>query len=208
MPTPTPLPIRQAIARRFQQGQTAAQIAQALHLPPRTVRQLLQRLRHQPTQDLAPSYRRTSPPQAGAQHPLYPDVVGLRQLHPTWGAGLLRVMLRQTFPQRDLPCPRTLQRWLQQAGLAPAPTGRRPHSQAARARQPHAVWQVDACERIPLRAGQRASWLRIIDECSGAILWTKVFPPGRVAEGTPGSGATATPGRLRPLGAAGDFALR
>ena len=72
-----------------------------------------------------------------------------------------------------------MQRWFHQAGLGPAPKGRRPALNPPRARQPHDVWQVDAKERILLQSGQRVSWLRIVDECSGAVLWTVVCPPGR-----------------------------
>src|SRR5262249_55120771 len=44
---------------------------------------------------------------------------------------------------------------------------------------PHEVWQMDACEQIPLGNGQRVCWLRGVDECSGAILWTEVFASAR-----------------------------
>jgi hypothetical protein len=36
---------------------------------------------------------------------------------------------------------------------------------------------VDAAEQVPLRSGRRVCWLRIVDECSGAVLETVVFPP-------------------------------
>lgn len=35
---------------------------------------------------------------------------------------------------------------------------------------------MDACEMIPLADGSRVSWLRVIDEASGAVLLTRVFP--------------------------------
>jgi hypothetical protein len=38
---------------------------------------------------------------------------------------------------------------------------------------------MDAAELIELRAGSLVCWLRIADECSGAVLWTTVFPPAR-----------------------------
>jgi len=40
---------------------------------------------------------------------------------------------------------------------------------------------MDACEGLKLKNGTAFSWLRIADECSGAILWTEVFESGRWA---------------------------
>jgi DNA-directed RNA polymerase specialized sigma24 family protein len=62
MPAPTPLPLRRAIARRHQRGQTATAIAQALGLPARTVRQLLHRGRRHGDTVLTPAYGRCGRP--------------------------------------------------------------------------------------------------------------------------------------------------
>ena len=43
-------------------------------------------------------------------------------------------------------------------------------------------------------------WLRLIDECSGAALWTAVFPPGNLGPGPGSSRARAAPIGLRSLG--------
>lgn len=84
-------------------------------------------------------------------------------------------MLRRLNRWPSLPDPRTIRRWLEDAGLAPAPAGRkspyRPRSAA-----PHERWQVDAADQLRLGNGQLVSWLRLTDECSGAILKTVVFP--------------------------------
>src|SRR5205814_1983882 len=63
--------------------------------------------------------------------------------------------------------------------LNPAPTGRRSAGESLRAQRPHETWQIDAAELVRLRSGERVSWLRIVDECSGAVLWTVVFPQGK-----------------------------
>ena len=63
------------------------------------------------------------------------------------------------------------------AGLSPAPAGRRPAATPRRATQPHDTWQLDAAEHLTLADGREASWVRITDECSGAVLATAVFPP-------------------------------
>ena len=68
---------------------------------------------------------------------------------------------------------------VRQGGPRPAPSGDVGRGTArARATPPHETWQMDAKERIRLRGPEQVSWLRLTDECSGAMLWTEVFPPG------------------------------
>jgi hypothetical protein len=179
MAAPVPLPLRRALWQRLQQGQSPAAIAQALQLAPRTVRHLLHRLRQHGADALAPSYHRSDHPHDPTTQTLYEQTLAWRRDHPNWGAGLLRVLLQRDYPKATVPCERTLQRWLALAGLGPAPTGRRPASSALRADRPHQVWQIDAAEKVRLRCGQQVSWLRIVDECSGAVLLTVVFPHGK-----------------------------
>src|SRR4051794_40227503 len=165
MPRPVPLPIRQAIWDRHQQGASSGELAVAFNLPPRTVRGLLQRGRQGP-EALEPAR-----PGPGAdpkpEHPARVPAVLLRREHPAWGAGLIRVMLRRQGIE-PLPNARTLQRWFAKAGLGPAPQGRRPESdKRRRATRPHETWQVDAAEDIGSGDGSRASWLRMADEFTG-----------------------------------------
>jgi hypothetical protein len=202
MPRPLPTPLRQAIWRRYQAGQDGPAIARALDLAPRTVRHLLDRFRRGDPALLSPSYDRCGAATPKPADGLVQAALDLRRQHPTWGAGLIRVRLRHRLPDGSVPAIRTLQRWFRRAGLSPAPAGRRPCSDSRRAQQPHEVWQMDAAELVKLRGGRLASWLRIVDECSGAVLWTAVFPPGPLdpgaAHGDPGAIATG----LRPLGPA------
>src|SRR5436305_2098766 len=64
-----------------------------------------------------------------------------------------------------------------------------------------ALWQADAADQLRLGNGQLASWLRLTDECSGAILKTVVFPLGVQRGAAPGRPRGAAPG-LRAVGAA------
>ena len=109
----------------------------------------------------APNRRTRLGPQAGT--PARSPALHLRQQHPGWGAGLIRVMLQQQGIE-PLPAERTLQRWFARAGLGPAPPGRRPEAASRRATRPHDTWQVDAAEEIRLADDTRVSWLRIADE--------------------------------------------
>src|SRR5262249_11098858 len=61
-------------------------------------------------------------------------------------------------------------------------------------------------ELVKLRTRQLVSWLRIVDECSGAVLWTAVFPPRPLEPGPAAGDPGATAAGLRPLGPAGTAA--
>ena len=184
MPHPIPVPVRQLIVQRAAQGQSAGWIARSLGLVARTVRQLVQRLRVR-----GPNALVASCPRRPYQHPppfraLIEEALQLRRLHATWGAGLVRVLLHRQDPANPIPAERTLQRWFRRAGLLPAPSGRRAGpSSYQRAQEPHDMWQMDAADQVALQSGQQVCWLRIADECSGAVLQTTVFPPGVLARG-------------------------
>lgn len=110
---------------------------------------------------------------------MYHTALALRREHPTWGSGYIHVRLRMTDPDPSLPAERTLRDWFRKAGLSAAPAGRRPSLSLDRATRPHQVWQMDASEYLRLKSGNRVCWLRVIDEFSGAILWTRVFNKAR-----------------------------
>src|SRR5690348_15231367 len=123
MSRPLPVPLRQAVWRRDQDGQDAPTIAEALGLEPRTVRRLVARFRQAGRDAVLPSYHRCGARTPKPAEALVRATESLRREHPTWGAGLIRVMLRHRLPDDPLPAVRTLQRWLLRAGLAPAPAG-------------------------------------------------------------------------------------
>ena len=76
---------------------------------------------------------------------------------------------------------RTLQRWFEKNAVPLAPPGKRPEAQSSRATRPHETWQMDAKEFVRLKNGQRVSWLRVVDEFTGAVLGTVVFEKERFA---------------------------
>ena len=180
MPRPTPIPLRKAILQRSHSGQSVSQIAEELGLPERTVRRLVNRFHQRGDAGLTPDYHHPAPAPDAAQRVLYCAALDLRRAHPNWGAEYLRINLRRMG--HCVPTARTIQRWLRKAGLAPAPAGRPPRGDPSRATAPHDVWQIDACERLALKMGE-ASWLRVVDECSGAVLATVVFPPRFLGRG-------------------------
>jgi hypothetical protein len=108
MPRPLPTPIRQAIWQRHQRGQNVMTIAHALRLAPRTVRHLVRRFQHQGNAALAPSYRYGSASSSDIDDEVQQQALALRRQHPTWGAGLIRVILRRQRAEA-LPSERTVQ---------------------------------------------------------------------------------------------------
>jgi hypothetical protein len=200
MPRPIPVPVRHAMFRLWEQAYTPRQIAETLGLSSVSVRRLVRRFRGRGRDGIAPDY-----PLAHIVSPLDSEVakatLGLRREHPTWGAGLIRVQLLQEASVGPVPSTRTLQRWLLQADLAPALAGRRPKAAISRATAPHETWQMDAKERVKIKSCAQVSWLRLVDECSGAALWTAVFPPRDLESGPRlGRPRPVAPG-VRPLGA-------
>ena len=170
-----------------------ATLADEFELSVRTVRQLVRRFAQRGQQGVAPDYDRCATNKVPADQPTFQEAVKMRTQHPTWGGGLIRVLLQEQG-QEVCPSERTLQRWFQQANTPPAPPGRRPASDERRARQPHEVWQMDAVDQLRLASGQRASWLRVVDECSGAVLQTTIFPPRLLGAG----GSDARAGGVAP----------
>jgi transposase len=201
MPAPVPLPIRQAMWRRHRRGATAAELSRDFALPPRTVRGLLARWRERGEAGLAPDPTRHPGSPPPPDHPARGPALRLRREHPGWGAALIRIEL-EDHGIRPLPGVRTLQRWFRSAGLAPAPPGRRPEASTPRASAPHEIWEVDAAEETRTGDGHRASWLRIADEFTGAVLHTAIFPPRALEFRTGGGHAAADAAGLRPLGPA------
>jgi transposase len=198
VPQPVPIPVRQKIWERSQQGEGSASLAAAFDLSPPTVRHLRKRFRDRGEAGLATDYRSPPSPAHAKPEAIRRAVLAQRLEHPTWGAGIIRGAWAQERPEVAWPHVRTMPKWLRRAGLGPAPAGRRPGRPRNRATRPHQTWQVDAREPIELKDGEKASWLRVVDEATGAVLGTAVFPPRRLAPGRPardpGPLAAAVPG--------------
>jgi hypothetical protein len=210
MPRALPPDVRQQILAQRQLGLSAADLARRLGLSERTVRHLVQ---HRPPgtdgPPLATAYDRCGRTYSNQQQQRRQQCLTLRQEHPGWGAARLRLALRQLDPHAPLPGRRTLQRWLEHEGLSP-PRVRRPCRPETdrRADAVHQVWQMDAAEHMVLAGGDQASWLRVVDEYSGAVLSTVVFPPGQLAQRAGPVRAGSAADDVRTLGATAAVARR
>jgi hypothetical protein len=206
MPAPLPRALRQRVLALFQRGGKPAAIARHLRLASRTVRRLCRAFARRGAAALSPAYPHACPPSPTAA---MQQALLLRQQHPTWGAPYLLLRLRRLHPELTaLPSARTLQRWLRRQRQPPAPAGRKPAAAAGAAHAPHDVWQMDAAEKIPLATGQEVSWLRWVDEFTGAVLGTAVFPPRELRSGAGRRGAARRAAAIPPLGPAARAAGR
>jgi hypothetical protein len=176
------VPQRQVIFQRAGLGHHGDAIADDLGLHPRAVRNLIARFAKVGPAAITADYSRCGQNQPRrSDAALISQVIAMRHEHPDWGAGIIRVILAEQHPDRVLPSVRAIQRAFVQAGLNPAPAGRRRGRPDPRAQQPHETWQIDAADQMKLAGTGQASWLRVVDECTGAVLETAVFPP-RVLE--------------------------
>ena len=108
MPRAIPFPVRQAIWQRFRDGQDVSALAAAFGLAPRTVRHLLSRFQRGGLDALAASYDACGLATPKPAHALVQAVLQMRRDHPTWGAGLIRVMLHRQRPDSATPVPTAL----------------------------------------------------------------------------------------------------
>ncbi len=150
--------------------------AQELDVSVRSVNRLYRRFVECGEAALKPAYEHCGQnPSRRASAKVLNEARQLRKDHPTWGAPLIRVILRRHSRRRELPCSRTLQRCFAREQVPPAPPGRRPALPDDRATKPHEVWEMDAVEELPLHTGREVSWLRIVDEFTAAVMKTKVY---------------------------------
>jgi transposase len=206
MPAALPVPLRQQMAQLHAEGHGLTEIARQLGVRYRTVRSWWRRYCREGEAGLLPRYTHCG--RRGPQTPaLHQAALAMKQDHPTWGAGLIRVELARQFPADTLPQARALQRWFRAAGLQPAraqqpPVARQP------GREAHAVWQVDAKERMRLVDGSGTSVLTVTDEATGALLGLTPFPPLSLEPGSRSGRAASVAGVLHPVGLAGAAAGR
>jgi transposase len=176
MPQPLPFPLRQELVRRHQQGEPLTAIAASMQVPYPTVRNWWRRFRLQGELGLQTHYDRCGPQAPKSPPAFYQAALAMKREHPTWGAPLIRIELQRQFPEQPFPQARAMQRWFQAADLQP-PRAKRPPVERQRGREAHAVWQVDAKERLRLADGSGASVLTVTDEATGVLLGVVPFPP-------------------------------
>jgi transposase len=195
MPRPLPFPLRQELVRRHQQGETLVSLAESMNIPPATVRNWWQRFRREGEAGLQARYQHCGPQGPKAGPALHRAALAMKREHPGWGAGMIRLELQAQFPDQPLPQKRAIERWIQKAGLQP-PRTKRPPVERERGKEPHAVWEIDAKERLLLADGSPTSVLSVTDEASGALLGATPFPPVSLESGGGNRGAAGPAGAV------------
>jgi transposase len=189
MPRALPLPLREQIIRRHQQGEALTVIAHDLNVPYRTARRWWHRYQEAGDAGLRTHYDRCGPQGPRAPAAVHAAALALKLEHPPWGAGLIRLKLVAQFGEEPVPQERALQRWFAAAKLQPARTTR-PLVPRERGQTGHAVWEMDAKEQMRLADGTGMSVLTVTDEASGALLAVTPFPPVSLVGGRHGRGAS------------------
>jgi len=168
MGAPTPFWVRQRIIEARRNGERISAIAQRYGVSRTTVTNLWRRYQRQGPDGLAADYSACGRPANKGR--LYRAARYLKYLHRSWGAPLIRTLLIERYGPH-VPSARTLQRWFTAATLT-VPRQKRPPVDRDKGQAVHAVWQIDAKERLPMQA----CYLSIVDEYSGALLEAPVFP--------------------------------
>jgi helix-turn-helix protein len=175
-----PMDVRQHIIELKNKGNSLQSIVNELHLCYATVQRLWKRYKAEGVSGLSPHYNQCGPAAAGIPRyaPLvYRAALWLKRCPPDWGAALIQLSIKDRYSDVAVPSERTLQRWFKAKRLY-KPKSRFPLLQSPPpARQVHDVWQIDAKEKLYLGAGQKASYLSVVDEKSGSLLRAMVFPP-------------------------------
>lgn len=175
MPKPIAVAIRRQIVERRQGGERLKSIAETLSMPYESVRKVWRLYRREGR--IHPNYAACGKKGVRGSRRVYRAAVWLKRAHPSWGAPLIRQIIRDKWTEEAVPHERTLQRWFRQADLqAPKPKveGQARHG---RGKAPHHIWEMDSREAIELASGEKVSWLLVSDEASGAVLGGEVFPP-------------------------------
>jgi transposase len=178
MPVPLSLRVREQIIEQKSKGVSLLDISLNLHVSYCTVRNICKRFQTYGTQRLAADYKHCGrPASSNPADVCYRAALWLKRLHPGWGAAFINLQLRQRYGQCTgaVSSERTLQRWFKAKGLNRAKS-QLCCSQPLWAKQEHEVWQIDAKEKLCLASGDKACYLTIVDEKSGCLLKTGVFP--------------------------------
>lgn len=168
--------VREQIVTDCQSGLSYSEVSLKHSVRYNTVKTLYERFLDLGTKGLVPNYQNCGKYLPGSDNLIFRASCWLKRLHPEWGAPYILVKLKDKYSEIELPTARTVQRWFKAKGLNNLRT-KIPKPKGQWAKDVHAVWQVDAKERIVLADGSKGCWLTIVDEKSGATLATLVFPP-------------------------------
>lgn len=175
------LATRESIICQRQLGVSMSEISKTLAVSYNSVRELCKRYSESPQREsdsksvLAPHYSNCGPQTEKWSLDVVNAVLLLKIDHLRWGAPRLLVELERQMVGQTLPAVRTVERWFRKNNLGKPPR-QTAEPAIGRARGVHNIWEVDAKENLTLLDGQAACYLTTVDEKSGALLASPVFP--------------------------------
>ena len=109
-----PLAMRQEIISLRQSGKTYRQISEQLHVGYATSKNIWYTYRREGEAGLQTRYANCGPKTKRSGATMCRIVLWLKRLHPSWGAGRIRISLRSRSDAKLIPSERTMQRWFQE----------------------------------------------------------------------------------------------
>lgn len=169
--------IRDQAVAAYQSGQKLKKISENLGVGYSTVRQWIKRYKAQGKTGLNTQYWKCGK-HSKVDDQIKQEAIALKGDHEDWGAGFIRIKLKQKYPQSYIPSVRQLQRYFVTAEVQgqkdALPQGVGCSDWAHR---PFYRVQVDAKEQLQTADGKDCCYLTFTDEHSGAILDCLTFPP-------------------------------
>ena len=106
-----PLAIRKEIISLRQSGQKHAEISQSLNVPFATVKYIWGTYKKEGEKGLLTKYANCGVKTIRSEAKMYRVIMWLKRLHPSWGAGRIRIGLQGRYDEKITPSERTMQRW-------------------------------------------------------------------------------------------------
>ena len=118
----TPLAIRKEIISLRQSGHKHAEISQALNVPFATVKYIWGTYKKEGEKGLLTKYSNCGVKTIRSEAKMYRVIMWLKRLHPSWGAGRIRIGLQGRYDEKTIPSERTMQRWFRKKKPNQAPS--------------------------------------------------------------------------------------
>lgn len=169
--------VRLRIIEGRKRGMTLVELAKDNGVSYVTVQTLCARYQKSGEDGLKPHYEHCGKSRPDPMHSFaYRAVRCFKRWHPTWGASKIRSEILHRKPEVQLPCLRTIERWIVYSGQQ-RKRSKPPRQDKQWGKSAHDVWQIDAKEEMQTCDGQKNCWLNIKDEYTGAVIDPVVFPP-------------------------------
>jgi transposase len=171
----TTLSTRKQLIELRLSGRKHLDISSLLGISQETSKNIWKRYKQEGDLCLVPHYKNCGRPITKKEEVNFRLIRLLKHMHPEWGVKFICLRIKEKYPQLDL---RGIRQYQSRLSKNKLPKSKLPIVENdKKAKLPHDTWQIDAKERIKLLDGTEGCYITVVDEASGAILATKVFPP-------------------------------